>query len=66
MPRWPSHPGLSISRKVGEKVVIGQQGEIVLEVTWISRGRVKISIQAPSHIPIKRMETLLEQEGRDA
>ena len=45
---------LVLTRKVGEKLVIGD--EIVVQVLSVSGDQVKIGIQAPSSIPIHRNE----------
>ena len=58
-------PGLSVTRKEGEKVVLGRNGEVVLTVLSIHRGKVRIGVEAPNSVSVKRLETKLEQEGRD-
>ena len=47
---------LILSRKAGEKIYIGD--DIVLVVTKIDRGKVRIGIDAPKDIPILREELL--------
>lgn len=51
---------LVLSRKAGESLYIG--GGITISVASTSGGRVKLAIDAPAEIPIKRGE-LLEREA---
>ena len=55
---------LSLSRRVGERIVIGCGRGIVVEVRRIDRrtGKVMLGIAAPRKIPIFR-EELLEKEA---
>lgn len=45
---------LVLSRKVGEKIVIG--GNIVVTVIEIDRGKIRLGITAPREIPVFRQE----------
>ena len=45
---------LVLSRKVGEKIIIG--GQITIVVQRVSKGRVAIAIEAPHSIPVLRGE----------
>jgi carbon storage regulator len=45
---------LVLTRKVGERILVGD--EIVLTVTAIENGRVRIGIDAPRSVPIFRKE----------
>ena len=45
---------LRLSRKVGEKVIIG--GDVVVEVLEVSGSTVRLGIQAPRSVPIYREE----------
>ncbi len=45
---------LNITRKIGEKIVIGD--DIVLEVMEVSGSSVRIGIQAPRSVPVYREE----------
>jgi carbon storage regulator len=45
---------LNVSRRVGEKVVIGD--DVVVEVLEISGGIVRLGIAAPRSVPIYREE----------
>lgn len=51
---------LVLSRKIGEKLVIGD--DIVLTVCAINGRRVRIGIEAPREIPIKRLEIFNKEE----
>lgn len=53
---------LVVSRKVGQKIVVGS--EIVLTIVRISRDKVKVGIDAPTDIPVLREE--LEPFNADA
>ena len=45
---------LVISRKAGEKIRIGR--DITISVLDIKNGKVSIGIEAPSSIPVKRID----------
>ena len=45
---------LVLSRKVGEKILIGD--EIVVTVVRVAQGVVRIGVEAPSDLPIVREE----------
>lgn len=47
---------LVLSRKVGEKIIIGET--IVVTVVEVDRGKVRIGIEAPREIPVMRPELL--------
>ena len=47
---------LILSRKLGEKIIIGHNIEVV--VVDIDRGKVRLGIEAPAGIPIHREEIL--------
>lgn len=47
---------LVLSRKVGEKIIIG--GNIVITLVDIDRGKVRIGIEAPKEVPVWREELL--------
>jgi carbon storage regulator len=49
---------LVITRRVGEKIRIGPEIEVM--VTKIESGQVRIAIKAPTEVPIARMELLKE------
>jgi carbon storage regulator len=51
---------LVLSRKLGEKICIGQN--IYLTVVDIERGKVRLGIEAPRDVPIYRQELLLNQD----
>lgn len=55
---------LVLSRKVGEKIVIG--GDIVVQVLAVNGGRVRIGIQAPPEVGVWREECVpLDQWGTE-
>jgi carbon storage regulator CsrA len=56
---------LVLSRKVGERIVIGD-GEIVVTVLQVAGGVVRLGIDAPRGVPVNREEVLrsLRREGR--
>lgn len=49
---------LVLSRKVGEKIYIGET--IVVTLVEIDRGKVRIGIEAPRDVPVYRTELLSE------
>lgn len=55
---------LILSRKRGESIVIGDS--IVVQVVEVSRGRVRLGIEAPQHVPVHRYEVFnaLAREAR--
>lgn len=55
---------LVLSRKLGEKICIGQN--IFLTVVDIERGKVRLGIEAPREIPIYRQELLAQPESNPA
>jgi carbon storage regulator len=55
---------LVLSRKSGEKVVIGEG--IAITVLKVDGGRIRLGIQAPDHIPVLRGELALPIEQAPA
>ena len=55
---------LVLSRKEGQSIVI--QGEIVVSVVDVGRGRVQLGVTAPPHMTIHREEIhqRIQEEGR--
>lgn len=51
---------LVLSRKVGEKIMIGD--DIVITVVEIDQGRMRLGIQAPKNVKIMRQELILNGE----
>lgn len=45
-----------LSRKPGETIVIGTQGEIQVMIVSVKGDRVRIGIDAPSNVPVHRAE----------
>lgn len=50
---------LVLSRKLGEKIYIGEN--ICITVVDIDRGKVRIGIEAPREVPVFRQELLPEK-----
>ena len=50
---------LVLSRKPGEKIVVGT--DVVITILCSSRGRTKIGIEAPDHVRVRRGE-LVERD----
>jgi carbon storage regulator len=56
---------LVLSRKLGEKIFIGEN--ICITVVDIDRGKIRLGIEAPRDVPIYRQELLpLGQQGATA
>lgn len=47
---------LILTRRVGEKLVLGTQGEITLTVLGIKGNQVRIGTDAPKEMPVHREE----------
>lgn len=54
---------LVLSRKLGEKIYIGEN--ICITVVDIDRGKIRLGIEAPRDVPIYRQE-LLPLQGQQA
>jgi carbon storage regulator len=52
---------LCLSRKVGERIVI--DGNVVVRVLEIQRGRVRLGVEAPRQMPVVRAEIELRKAG---
>jgi carbon storage regulator len=55
---------LVLSRKLGEKIFIGEN--ICITVVDIDRGKIRLGIEAPRDVPIYRQELLPLKNGTDA
>jgi carbon storage regulator len=55
---------LVLSRKVGERILIGD--EISVTVVRLSGGAVRLGIEAPSHLPVLRDELHARIEAEEA
>lgn len=56
---------LVLKRRCGEKLRIGRDGEIVIEVLEIMSGRVRLGISAPPDVDVDREEVFeLKQQRR--
>lgn len=49
---------LVVSRKVGERILIGDK--IAITVVKVSSGAVRIGVEAPSELPVMREELAIE------
>lgn len=47
---------LVLTRKVGERIAIGENQEVVVTVVAIHGGRVRLGIEADASIPVHRIE----------
>ncbi len=52
-----------LSRKLGEKVFIGDR--ICVTVVDIDRGKIRIGIEAPRHVPVYRQELMTPEQQRE-
>jgi carbon storage regulator len=57
-------PMLVLSRKLGEKIVIGDN--IVITVVKIDRNQIRIGIEAPHDVPVYREEIAPQRAGKGA
>jgi carbon storage regulator len=55
-------PMLVLSRKLGEKIVIGDN--IVITVVKIDRNQIRIGIDAPQDVPVYREEIAPQRAGK--
>jgi carbon storage regulator len=55
-------PMLVLSRKLGEKIVIGDN--IVITVVKIDRNQIRIGIEAPQNVPVYREEIAPQRNGQ--
>jgi carbon storage regulator len=55
-------PMLVLSRKLGEKIVIGDN--IVVTVVKIDRNQIRIGIEAPQNVPVYREEIAPQRIGK--
>ena len=54
---------LVLSRKLGEKICIGEN--ICITVVDIDRGKIRLGIEAPRNVPVFRQELLPLKPGTD-
>lgn len=47
---------LILSRKVDEKIVLGENANIVITAVGIRGGKMRIGIEAPKECPVHRLE----------
>jgi carbon storage regulator len=63
-PRWKEEATmLVLSRKLGEKIYIGEN--ICITVVDIDRGKIRLGIDAPRNVPIYRQELLPLKAGAE-
>jgi carbon storage regulator len=55
---------LILSRKIGERIWIGE--EVVVTVVHIDHTRVRLGIEAPRSVPIWRSELIVEQKKEES
>ncbi len=55
---------LVLSRKLGEKIMIGEN--IVITVVKIDRNQIRIGIEAPHEVPVYREEIMPAHEPKTA
>jgi len=57
---------LVLSRKLGEKILIGTgANEIVLTVVDIDRGKIRLGIDAPREVPVFREELIRYKKEKE-
>lgn len=47
---------LMLTRKQGEKIVVGMAGEVLVTIVEIRGDRVRVGVEAPKDIPVDRLE----------
>lgn len=52
---------LVLSRKKGEKIIVGKNGDIIFEVLEVRGDTIRLGIVAPKDVPIYRQELLERQ-----
>ena len=58
---------LVLSRKIDERIVIGEAGEIVITICNMNSERVRVGIEAPEDVPVHREEVFLNvQRNKEA
>ena len=61
-------PWLMLDRKPGEKIIIaeGTEYEVIVEVVFVRRGKVRLGLTAARNVPIHRSEVqeIIRREGR--
>ena len=57
---------LILSRRVGETLVIGDEGEIRVTVLSCTRGQVRLGVRAPKHVSLHREEIYLKIQAERA
>lgn len=55
---------LVLSRKIGEKICIGDR--VTITVVDIGRGRIRLGIEAPRGVRVDRLEVHLAREAQPA
>lgn len=56
---------LVLSRKPGESIFIGEGKEIEIKLIHVQAGRVRIGINAPKTVRVRREEQINEQDAEE-
>lgn len=57
---------LILTRRIGEQLIIGDEGEIEVAVLGFKGNQVRIGVTAPKDVPVHRMEIWRKiQEGKN-
>lgn len=53
---------LILTRRQGESIIIGEEGEIKITILGINRNQVKVGVDAPKQISVDREEVFLRKQ----
>lgn len=56
---------LVLTRRVGEKIAIGQRAEILITIVGIRGGRIQLRIDADQSIPVRRLNSQSVTESHE-
>jgi carbon storage regulator CsrA len=54
---------LMLTRKIGEKIFIGENNEIVIQIIRMGYGQVMVGIEADKQIPVLREEVFFRDKA---